>query len=81
MKRYWNKNRGMYCNIGTEEEKGSEIVKEAYKLCKTGPFNFKGNVEARDISGGYADVMVCDGFTGNVILKLQRVWQIPFLNY
>lgn len=57
-------------NIGTEEEKGSEIVKEAYKLCKTGPFNFKGNVEARDIPGGYADVMVCDGFTGNVILKL-----------
>lgn len=57
-------------NIGIEEEKGSEIVKEAYRLCKTGPFNFKGNVEARDIPGGYADVIVCDGFTGNVILKL-----------
>ncbi len=57
-------------NIGIEEEKGSEIVKEAYKLCKTGPFNFKGNIEARDIPGGYADVIVCDGFTGNVILKL-----------
>ena len=57
-------------NIGKEEEKGSEIVKEAYKLCKTGPFNFKGNIEARDIPGGYADVIVCDGFTGNVILKL-----------
>ncbi|HZX21532.1 MAG TPA: phosphate acyltransferase PlsX, partial [Clostridia bacterium] len=57
-------------NIGIEEEKGSEIVKEAYRLCKTGPFNFKGNVEARDIPDGYADVIVCDGFTGNVILKL-----------
>ncbi len=57
-------------NIGTEEEKGSEIVKEAYKLCKNGPFNFKGNIEARDIPAGYADVIVCDGFTGNVILKL-----------
>ena len=57
-------------NIGIEEEKGSEIVKEAYKLCKNGPFNFKGNIEARDIPAGYADVIVCDGFTGNVILKL-----------
>ncbi len=57
-------------NIGIEEEKGSEIVKEAHKLCKTGPFNFKGNIEARDIPAGYADVIVCDGFTGNVILKL-----------
>lgn len=57
-------------NIGLEEEKGNEVVKEAYKLCKTGPFNFKGNVEARDIPGGYADVIVCDGFTGNIILKL-----------
>lgn len=57
-------------NIGIEEEKGSEVVKEAYQLCKSGPFNFKGNVEARDIPSGYADVIVCDGFTGNVILKL-----------
>ncbi len=57
-------------NIGIEEEKGSEIVKEAHKLCKNGPFNFKGNIEARDIPAGYADVIVCDGFTGNVILKL-----------
>ncbi|MFW5647823.1 MAG: phosphate acyltransferase PlsX [Candidatus Alkaliphilus sp. MAG34] len=57
-------------NIGMEEEKGNEVVKEAYRLCKTGPFDFKGNMEARDIPGGYADVMICDGFTGNVILKL-----------
>lgn len=57
-------------NIGIEEEKGSEVVKDAYKLCSNGPFNFGGNVEARDIPSGYADVIVCDGFTGNVILKL-----------
>jgi len=57
-------------NIGIEEEKGSELVKEAHILCKDGPFNFQGNVEARDIPSGYADVIVCDGFTGNVILKL-----------
>lgn len=57
-------------NIGIEEEKGSEVVKEAYKLCQKGPFNFKGNVEARYIPDGYADVIVCDGFTGNIILKL-----------
>lgn len=57
-------------NIGIEEEKGNELVKEAHELCKEGPFNFHGNVEARDIPSGYADVIVCDGFTGNVILKL-----------
>ncbi len=57
-------------NIGIEEEKGTELVKEAYQLCKEGPFNFQGNVEAREIPNGYADVIVCDGFTGNVILKL-----------
>lgn len=57
-------------NIGIEEEKGNDVVKEAYKLCKDGPFNFQGNVEARDIPSGYADVIVTDGFTGNVILKL-----------
>ncbi len=57
-------------NIGIEEEKGSDLVKAAHALCKEGPFNFQGNVEARDIPSGYADVIVCDGFTGNVILKL-----------
>jgi len=57
-------------NIGIEEEKGSDLVKAAHNLCREGPFNFQGNVEARDIPSGYADVIVCDGFTGNVILKL-----------
>lgn len=57
-------------NIGIEEGKGNELVKEAYKICKNANFNFQGNVEAREIPAGYADVIICDGFTGNVILKL-----------
>ncbi|ABR48910.1 fatty acid/phospholipid synthesis protein PlsX [Alkaliphilus metalliredigens QYMF] len=57
-------------NIGIEEGKGNDITKEAYKVCQRGPFQFKGNVEARDIPLGYADVILCDGFTGNIILKL-----------
>ncbi len=57
-------------NIGIEEGKGNEVTKEAYQLCKQAKFNFIGNVEARDIPKGYADVIICDGFTGNVILKL-----------
>lgn len=57
-------------NIGIEEGKGNDITKEAYKLCKKGKFNFIGNIEARDIPSGYADVIISDGFTGNIILKL-----------
>ncbi|SES66621.1 phosphate:acyl-[acyl carrier protein] acyltransferase [Natronincola peptidivorans] len=57
-------------NIGIEEGKGNDVTKEAYKLCQKSDFNFIGNVEARDIPSGYADVIVCDGFTGNIILKL-----------
>lgn len=57
-------------NIGIEEGKGNDSTKEAYKICKNAPFNFQGNVEARDIPSGYTDVILCDGFTGNVVLKL-----------
>lgn len=57
-------------NIGEEEEKGTELVKSAYKALKTAPCNFVGNVEARDLFEGNVDVLVCDGFTGNIILKL-----------
>ncbi|MBM7613620.1 phosphate acyltransferase PlsX [Alkaliphilus hydrothermalis] len=59
-------------NIGIEEGKGNVSTKEAYEVCKDAPFNFCGNVEARDIPAGYTDVVVCDGFTGNVILKLME---------
>ncbi|MEG0075145.1 MAG: phosphate acyltransferase PlsX [Eubacterium sp.] len=57
-------------NIGSEEEKGSMMVKEAHQLLKKSNLNFIGNVEARDIPTTEADILVCDGFTGNIVLKL-----------
>ncbi|NLO82782.1 MAG: phosphate acyltransferase PlsX [Clostridiales bacterium] len=58
-------------NIGQEETKGNELTKEAYALLKQEKsINFIGNVEPRDIPQGVVDVLVCDGFVGNVILKL-----------
>jgi glycerol-3-phosphate acyltransferase PlsX len=56
-------------NVGEEETKGNDAVKEAYKLLKESRLNFIGNVEGRDILDGKAHVAVCDGFTGNVLLK------------
>jgi len=57
-------------NIGTEEEKGNELTKEAHKLLKTQSFNFVGNVEPREIPKGEVNVLVCDGFVGNTVLKM-----------
>ena len=58
-------------NVGAEEEKGNALVKEVYPLLKECEgINFIGNIEARDIPAGEADVVVCDAFVGNVILKL-----------
>lgn len=58
-------------NIGAEEEKGNALVKETYPLLKACPdINFIGSIEARDIPQGNADVIVCEAFTGNVILKM-----------
>lgn len=57
-------------NIGTEETKGRELQIGAFELLKNAPLNFVGNVEARDIPAGAVDVVVADGFTGNIILKL-----------
>lgn len=56
-------------NIGTEEEKGNELVKETYSLLQEEDINFYGNVEARDIMNGEVHVAVADGFVGNAILK------------
>lgn len=56
-------------NIGVEEGKGDSLRKETYELLKESNLNFIGNYEARDIMTGNCNVMVCDGFTGNVILK------------
>ncbi len=58
-------------NIGAEEEKGNALVKETFPLLKNCPdINFIGSVEARDIPAGGADIIVCEAFTGNVILKM-----------
>lgn len=57
-------------NIGTEEEKGSIVVKEAHQLLKDSSLNFYGNVESKDLLTAQADVLVTDGFTGNIVLKL-----------
>lgn len=57
-------------NIGTEEGKGNQLVKEAYELLKNEDLNFIGNVEGRNLPTGEVDVIVCDGFVGNVVLKL-----------
>ena len=58
-------------NIGVEEEKGNALVKETYPLLKENPYiNFVGSIEAREIPNGAADVVVCEAFVGNVILKL-----------
>ncbi|TCL55663.1 phosphate:acyl-[acyl carrier protein] acyltransferase [Kineothrix alysoides] len=58
-------------NIGAEEDKGNALVKETFPLLRNCPdINFIGSIEARDIPAGYADVIVCEAFVGNVILKL-----------
>ena len=59
-------------SIGEEESKGNELTREAYKLIKELPMNFVGNVEGRDLYNGKADVLVCDGFVGNVALKISE---------
>jgi len=72
---YWEKVRGTanprvgLLNIGTEEKKGTDLTKHAFELLKASNLNFVGNVEARDLLNGVADVVVTDGFTGNMVLK------------
>lgn len=56
-------------NVGTEDHKGSELQHEAFELLKNADINFIGNVEGRDLPFGVCDVVVCDGFTGNLVLK------------
>ena len=59
-------------SVGAEESKGNELTREAHKLLKTAPIHFVGNVEGPDVFAGHADVIVCDGFTGNVTLKVSE---------
>ncbi|MGD2154473.1 MAG: phosphate acyltransferase PlsX [Gemmatimonadales bacterium] len=56
-------------NIGAEPEKGNELTQEAYRLLQRSSLNFVGNIEGRDLVTGACDVLVCDGFVGNVVLK------------
>jgi glycerol-3-phosphate acyltransferase PlsX len=56
-------------SVGEEESKGNELTRDAHQLLKSAPVNFVGNVEGRHVYAGDADVIVCDGFTGNVTLK------------
>jgi glycerol-3-phosphate acyltransferase PlsX len=57
-------------SIGEEESKGNELTREAHRLLKEAPVRFIGNIEGRDVYAGTADVIVCDGFTGNITLKV-----------
>ena len=57
-------------NVGTEDHKGGELQHKAFALLKEAPINFIGNIEARDIPHDAADVIVADGFTGNIIVKM-----------
>ncbi len=59
-------------SIGEEEHKGNELTRGAFQLLKSLPLNFIGNVEGRDVYSGSADVIVCDGFIGNVALKVSE---------
>ena len=59
-------------SIGEEDSKGNEVTKEAFKLLKASSMNFVGNVEGRDVYSGIADIVVCDGFIGNVALKISE---------
>ena len=59
-------------SIGEEETKGNDLTRVAHQLLKASAVNFIGNIEARDVYSGAADVIVCDGFTGNVALKISE---------
>lgn len=59
-------------NVGEEESKGTEFIKETHMLLSESKLNFIGNIEGRDIYAGSADIILCDGFVGNVILKVSE---------
>jgi phosphate acyltransferase len=59
-------------SVGSEESKGNELTREAHQLLKAAPVAFVGNIEGRDVYAGRVDVIVCDGFTGNVTLKVSE---------
>ena len=68
-------------NIGTEEGKGTTVIKSAYQMLKKSDLNFIGNVEAREVPYGVCDIIVCDGFVGNTILKLTEGFALSILQF
>jgi glycerol-3-phosphate acyltransferase PlsX len=65
----WERPKVFLLNNGVEPEKGNVVTKKAFELLRSAPLNFIGNIEARDVFSGNADVVVADGFSGNVFLK------------
>ena len=59
-------------NIGEEEKKGTDFIREAYELLEKSKLNFIGNVEGKDLFSGKCDIIICDGFVGNVALKVSE---------
>jgi glycerol-3-phosphate acyltransferase PlsX len=68
-------------NIGEEPTKGNELTQKTYRMLENSGLNFIGNIEGRDILTGEADVIVCDGFVGNVILKFTESLKDLLINY
>ena len=66
-------------NIGEEAEKGNDLTKESFKLLSEEKLNFVGNIEPREITKGDVNVIVCDGFAGNTILKMYEGITINYL--
>jgi len=66
-------------SIGEESAKGNELTKAAFELLSKSPVNFHGNVEGRDIGMGNVDVVVCDGFVGNIVLKVAEGYGLGLL--
>lgn len=67
-------------NVGTENEKGNALCKATFPLLKEAPISFIGNVEARDLTNGVCDVVVCDGFAGNITLKAMEGTAMMVMN-
>mgnify|MGYP000597531598 CR=1 FL=1 len=67
-------------NVGAEEHKGTELYRNTHELLQNSKLNFIGNVEGRDIPNGVCDVVVCDGFTGNLILKTYEGVALVMMN-
>ena len=80
---FWNlpSPRIALLSVGAEENKGNKLVQETKNLLNNSPLNFIGNIEANDLTNNMADVVVCDGFTGNIVMKLTEGLGTSIANY